>query len=496
MSVTAQEKKRKHAPLDSKGADGEIPASARAIDHLAASHAADIVHGLIEGYVIVDQHLQFCTLRGGRMLFWDDQHDVGHVPPSSVWDISGMTIVAMDTEEEVIERQKKARAQRKWEMMRNRKKSILKRRRKQGSAAESKGSVPSASSLELGRGGKADDDILTDDEGWLTAASDDSEEEEYHPWEWTIVLAHIHRTDDSAETGEDPMKLAIHGLEDHSDHDFEDWRDALSVALATLNPIAIRRAHIREALSKKRKRSRERGSSIKDRLATHDSRDQIICLGYNEMFPAVLALGDATDKEVVVLEYDPSKINAVKKHYNRAQRQADAEASKPTRKPVSPKGKGSSPKRGRFSPKAKPETNHHVPLPSQLRGVHCEYADVHDPESWEHLEMDGAFMVVSCMVGAHHAEKAIAEWLKRHNSETIFIGCTGNNKEALELYDAGAHFVMQTDALAMRSSKQIFLKTVASVGDCSQLVIAGSAHARRLKRLREEDKLRFLYETG
>ena len=83
-----------------------------------------------------------------------------------------------------------------------------------------------------------------------------------------------------------------------------------------------------------------------------------------------------------------------------------------------------------------------------------------------------------------------------HNSETIFIGCTGNNKEALELYDAGAHFVMQTDALAMRSSKQIFLETVASVGDCTQLVIAGSAHARRLKRLQNEDKLRFLYETG
>ena len=32
----------------------------------------------------------FCTLRSGRMLFWEDQHDVGHTPPVSVWDVSGM----------------------------------------------------------------------------------------------------------------------------------------------------------------------------------------------------------------------------------------------------------------------------------------------------------------------------------------------------------------------------------------------------------------------
>ena len=79
-----------------------------------------------------------------------------------------MTIAAMDTEEEVIEREE-GQSAKKWEMMRNRK-SIPKRRRKQGSAAESKGSASSAASLELGRGEK-DDDILTDDEGWLTAAS-------------------------------------------------------------------------------------------------------------------------------------------------------------------------------------------------------------------------------------------------------------------------------------------------------------------------------------
>ena len=61
MAATADEKRLHHA--------------------LETSHASDIVHGMIEGYVIVDHHLLFCTLRSGRMLFWEDQHDVGHIPP-------------------------------------------------------------------------------------------------------------------------------------------------------------------------------------------------------------------------------------------------------------------------------------------------------------------------------------------------------------------------------------------------------------------------------
>ena len=88
------------------------------------------------------------------------------------------------------------------------------------------------------------------------------------------------------------------------------------------------------------------------------------------------------------------------------------------------------------------------------------------------------------------------KWLQKHESHTIFIACTHNNIEAIQLYEAGAHFVMQTDALAMRSTKEIFIETVANVGDCSQLVTAGQAHKRRLKKLQVEDQLRFLYETG
>lgn len=134
--------------------------------------------------------------------------------------------------------------------------------------------------------------------------------------------------------------------------------------------------------------------------------------------------------------------------------------------------------------------------PSKLRGVACDYADIHDPESWEELEMDQAFMVVCTMKGAHHAEKAILNWLRKHGSDTIFVGVTSNNADALHLYEHGAHYVLQTDALAMRSASSLFIDTIARVGDGSQLMAAGMAHATRLRALKRNAKRKFLYETG
>ena len=40
---------------------------------VTTSEKSDIMHGLIEGYVIMNRHLLFCCVRGGRMMFWDDQ---------------------------------------------------------------------------------------------------------------------------------------------------------------------------------------------------------------------------------------------------------------------------------------------------------------------------------------------------------------------------------------------------------------------------------------
>eukprot|EP00948_MAST-09A_sp_MAST-9A-sp1_P001563 g1563.t1 len=443
---------------------------------IATSHARDIRHGLIEGYVVMEGHLTFCTLREGRMLFWDHQHDVGHTPPKEVWDVSGMMMLDTERESDAIDRHRRTRSS-----------------KNRSDTQQTKTTSHPPNDVETGEDIEEDDEDFVD--FYVNAADrneiEDADDDEFHPWEWTIVLAHIHRSHKAVSSREDPMKLCIHGLLDHSDHDFEDWRDALAVALATLNPIALRRAHIKEELNKRRRREEEltghsrahsRSISYYGRVLTHNHRNEIICLGYNEMFPAVLALADGIDKQVVMVDYDPQKMNVVKKRYNETQRNQDADeeklgGSKVKGKPVSSEDKNSDKRR-------------------RLKGVACRYADIHDPEMWEELDLDRAFMVICCMHGAHHAEKAIVKWLRKHGSDTIFITCSGNNMEALQLYKAGAHFVLQTDALAMRSTKEIFLEMVAEFGDCSQLVVAGQAHEQRLRKLRKDDELRFLYETG
>ena len=215
-------------------------------------------------------------------------------------------------------------------------------------------------------------------------------------------------------------------------------------------------------------------------MKDHRQRDQIVCLGYNEMFPAVLSLADATNKEVLVVEYDPLKIKAIHKQYNEQKRNekelvvSSSRNNSDTNKTSSSSGSNSSP---------------------LLRGVQCCYADIHDPECWEELNMDEAFMIFSTMRGARHAEKSLSNWLQKHHSHTIFVAMANSNVEAIKLYDHGAHFVMQTEAVACAFSRNLFLDTVANIGDCSQLVLAGRAHSRRLKNLERDDSLAFQYET-
>lgn len=442
MSETAEQKHRGHAPRS----------SVSGIVEMSTSHATDIVHGLIEGYVIVDRHMMFCTLRGGRMMFWEDQHDIGHVPPVSTWDISGMIIVDSDD----------GRKADSPEIGGDLKKKALSVNTSETSGHSS------------------------------TAESDD----EYHPWEWTIRLAHLHRTAHAVATGADPVQLEIHGFEDHSDHDWEDWRDALSVVSATLNPIALRRAHIKEALTLCRPKTRKvtsagtQPSSVAHRLALHEERERIICIGYNEMFPAVVALGDALNKTVVLVEYDPYKIKAVKKRYSKEKRLENVQSKQRRGKEITPRAASSKMEHKGFNVE---ENLLEVP---KLCEVHTEYADIHDPEAWEETEMDEAFMIISCMKGTEHALTAIGAWLKKVESETVFVACTSNNVEALHLYNSGAHFVLQTDALAMRSTREIFFESIVKVGDCSQLISAGQSHARRLKETKLNERIRFLYETG
>lgn len=430
----------------------------------------DVMHGMIEGYVIVDGKLLFCTLRGGRMLFWDDKHDVGHKPPNSVWDVAHMAMY------------------------------------EEGKGLERKESSSSLPSLEDG----------------ATRERSDSVDSVIVPWEWTIVMGHIHA--ETEEMEEDDVKLVFHGLQDHSDHDAQDWRDALAVATSTLNPIALRLAHIRHELINRHKAA---GTTpvkpgFESRASAHSHKNEIVCIGYNEMFPAVLALADALGKVVVVVEYDPLKLKTIQKLYSQDARQkawkekctaADKQkdltkalAAKPTTVPESSATDDAEevapPVRTTSVPeKAKSFFGHEataakITSEDDILGVKTEYADLHDPECWEEIGMDEAFLVVCADQGARDAEKALIRWLAKHASDAIFVSCTQSNADALRMYKAGAHYVVQRDGLAMRAAREILVGTVASVGDCSQLVAAGQSHRRNLAKLRAEDGLKFQYETG
>ena len=53
------------------------------------------------------------------------------------------------------------------------------------------------------------------------------------------MLGHIHQHTGMSSIEDDDMKLALHRMEDQSEYDAQDWRDALAVATASLNPIAL-----------------------------------------------------------------------------------------------------------------------------------------------------------------------------------------------------------------------------------------------------------------
>ena len=78
-----------------------------------------------------------------------------------------------------------------------------------------------------------------------------------------------------------------------------------------------------------------------------------------------------------------------------------------------------------------------------------------DPDVWEHMEFHKAKVVISCMDAGQEAELAMARWLKKHAPEVPFLAATSSHEESLELYDAGARYVIQTEFLAARGFREI-----------------------------------------
>jgi aspartyl-tRNA synthetase len=91
--------------------------------------------------------------------------------------------------------------------------------------------------------------------------------------------------------------------------------------------------------------------------------------------------------------------------------------------------------------------------------IHAHYSDMQDPDVWGDMGFDKAKVVVSCMDGGQEAEVAIARWLNKEG-KVPFIAATSSHEETLELYEAGARYVIQTDFLAAKSFRSLFEQEV------------------------------------
>lgn len=80
--------------------------------------------------------------------------------------------------------------------------------------------------------------------------------------------------------------------------------------------------------------------------------------------------------------------------------------------------------------------------------LRCIYADIYDPDVWEELKFEEAEAIISCMIDGQEAELGILRWLKEMGLNIPFIATTNSHEEAIELYEKGAVYVIQTEELA------------------------------------------------
>ena len=88
--------------------------------------------------------------------------------------------------------------------------------------------------------------------------------------------------------------------------------------------------------------------------------------------------------------------------------------------------------------------------------IHAHYSNMADPDVWENLAFNKAKIVISCIDGGQEAELAISRWLKKEAPEVPFLAATSSHEETLELYGAGARYVIQTEYLAAKAFRNIF----------------------------------------
>jgi hypothetical protein len=75
------------------------------------------------------------------------------------------------------------------------------------------------------------------------------------------------------------------------------------------------------------------------------------------------------------------------------------------------------------------------------RGIHAVYGDVSDPEIAEQAGLDRARLIISTVPG-YEDSRAVLEFVRKHNPKARTILTAENEYESLDLYEAGADYVL------------------------------------------------------
>ncbi len=87
-------------------------------------------------------------------------------------------------------------------------------------------------------------------------------------------------------------------------------------------------------------------------------------------------------------------------------------------------------------------------MSGRSKNLECMYADIYDPDTWEEAGFGEAKAVISCLIEGQSAEVGILKWLKDNGKKTPFFAAADSYRDALELYDNGATFVIQVGILS------------------------------------------------
>ncbi|MCZ6557222.1 MAG: cation:proton antiporter [SAR324 cluster bacterium] len=109
------------------------------------------------------------------------------------------------------------------------------------------------------------------------------------------------------------------------------------------------------------------------------------------------------------------------------------------------------------------------------------YADIYDPDVWSEFNFDRAKIIISCMVRGQEAELGIARWLREKNADVPMVAATDSHEEALELYENGVRYVIQTEYLAAESFRKIYAEEIGKGGKA--FLEIGAAHLTEIREL-------------